>query len=1587
MIEHDDSTPSKTTAKLLELIAEGEIGGPANDNNWYKSTYFEGIPVQNEDDSWNFEGVTIEGRNGTKPQEYISSLDGIQLAYYVGLPCTYEHPLSRTVSNSDVDKVVMSISIPVLLNTDNKYGDVNAGITRIAIYVTPNNGAGTKQLVVNPETDGYIHAKYSSEYRKQYVITNIAQYGDAPWLITVERPDADSDSIKIVNAFSWHSYTTVIETKLQYYGRAVVGITLDSSAFGTQMPARAYKVNGRKIKIPSNYDPIARTYSGYWDGTFTIAVSNNPAWIVYDLLTEPEAGLGLIITEDMVDKWALYSCGQYCDELITSTSRVKQEDGTYDDIITSEPRFSFNAPIEVRNQGLQVVSDVCSAMHAYCVWAGGELTFVQDRPIVAPARPVGPSNVEGGIFEYTGVPRRNRHSVVKISWNNPELLGKLDVLELVDQQAVINFGYNELEPVAIGCTSRTEAIRRGKYILDTDTNAREIVSFRGGMEWADALPGELIAVQDPNYAAKVLEGRVKSATATSLVLDKIIEFDSGVTYTMLMQTAKGAAVERILSNSPGTTDELLWATALSADEYSFVGAQLVISASNLSTRPFVIISVIEDDGFFTVNGVEYDAAKYDRIDYGIITDKPTYTSLLPFKLLPPTNIVVTAYSYVLGEQTTRMRGLNISWTPSTDPRVEEYEVKLVSSLGAKYYGTTTNSSIDWRDAGEGLYNIRVRSVGIGLYSEWLLYEDFDLTIDFETLEPKTDFENALSVIDGWGSDGKFSPNEKIAMREGWFYRTAEFLQWRSQAAIYDLDDSDLVSTFEAWGTYLNGGTPWTAPTSYPPSDLSLPLWIQTDQLSVTVDVDRDEFNLYPTNYFGALLDLQNLVANEIDGGITEALGILSDWASDGKFSPTEKIAFRTGWFYRTAEYLQVKAEADIFSIDTTDLVSQFSEWGTYLNAGTSWTPPTAYPPSDASLPLWIQIDQLSVTVDITRNVFVTKATNYFNELLDIKTALSNEVDGRISTAQAAAEAAQADASEAVGFLEGWAVDGQFSTVEKAAMNTGWIARTEEYLDLKAQAISLGVTFTPLTTAFNAWGTYLNGGTAWTAPTSVSDATMPSWIKQANLSTSQPIDRADFIAVAEVYFAALTAMKTAIAEQQDSNISSARAIADDAAADASAALGVLNDWASDGKFTVDEKKVFREGWFARSSEYLDLKAQAVTFGVSSTSLVSTFTAWGTYLNAGTSWTPLTSYPPSDGSLPLWIQTAQLPVTVNVDRATFNSKASDYFGALVNIKTALASKINSDRVSAAATAVWTGVSSRPTTLSALNSTDGTKLSGIETGAQVTSTARVNAALTDNTLAFGTSGKITFGASTNYIQGTSSTIGMHAGSYLSAYLNADGGATFQDTNSAHSFSVDFSGDISLDSGSSTKGIYIKRNGTNAFIFGAAGLYPTNNTYGCGGSGYRWATVYSYAYYDGSGFWHDDHDDLTILAELKPLKISVVDSITKEKIVEDVIDPITGSRFLDFTTLPDFLVNRDEIRKKLKEENGNLITDEDIEEFLLDHNEAGWMLSRNISSFNDLTNGAVRQLDIEMKQLFELALNRITSLENEIRTLKDKK
>ncbi len=487
--EDPDSLRSRSFARVIDLIGEGEIEGFADPDNRLRCIYLDGTPIENSDGSRNFKGITVAQRYGTQNQSYMPGFPAAESEQSVSVKVTQSTPVVRTISSSIYDSVRVTLSIPQLSSVNTKTGDTTGTNVRIAIDIQPNGGSWTQVK------NDLISGKTTTKYQRSY---NIKLTGSGPWNIRMRRITDDSTSSFLANETWFESYTLISNSKLRYPNSAYVGMVIDSAQFSS-IPTRGYDMKLMRIRIPSNATVRADgslTYSGIWDGTFQIAWSTNPAWVFYDLISMNRYGLGDYISESQIDKWALYQIGQYCDELIP------------DGFGGIEPRFTCGLLyIQERADAFKVINDLASIFRGMVYWAGGQISPTQDSPSDAVALFTN-ANVEGGAFTYQGSSGKSRHTVALVSWNNPQNLYKSEPEYVEDAEAIASFGVVPTSVVAVGCTSRGQAHRVGKWLLYTERYETETVSFRAGLSGAIVRPGQVINVADAARAGKRHGGRV-----------------------------------------------------------------------------------------------------------------------------------------------------------------------------------------------------------------------------------------------------------------------------------------------------------------------------------------------------------------------------------------------------------------------------------------------------------------------------------------------------------------------------------------------------------------------------------------------------------------------------------------------------------------------------------------------------------------------------------------------------------------------------------------------------------------------------------------------------------------------------------------------------------------------------------------------------------------------------------------------------------------------------------------------------------------------------------------------------------------------
>lgn len=491
---------SIASLQVLDLISEGQIGGLVDGA---KSIYFDDVPLQNQTGSFNYDNVYVKEARGTPYQDMMQGYENTVIPIEVGAEVKNGFPVVRSITETIADKVRCAVSIPYLYRVDNGLKKTSIEFKfEIAINKDDFVDYGTQK----------VEGKTSSQYQRSYTF-NLPQRdskGKAPerWLIRLTKlsPEADDD---YVAALSFTTMFLISETKLNYPNSAIIGISATAENLSS-IPTRSYIVDGLILQVPSNYDKKTNAYNGIWDGTFKMEVTDNPAWILYGLLTNTRWGLGEFIKPEQINKAKLYEIGRYCDELV--------DDG----LGKKEKRFSINTQVTERSEAYELINSITSVFRGMTYWAMGQANFTCDKP-TEPSVLFTQANVVNGEFRYAGSSRNEHHSVALITWNDPDQNYKQVVEYVEDRELIEKWGVRQSELTLFGCTSRAQAIRAGKWILYTEQYESDMISFTVGLDAALVLPGDIIKIHDPYHAGRRLGGRLKSCTTTSAVLDAVTQ--------------------------------------------------------------------------------------------------------------------------------------------------------------------------------------------------------------------------------------------------------------------------------------------------------------------------------------------------------------------------------------------------------------------------------------------------------------------------------------------------------------------------------------------------------------------------------------------------------------------------------------------------------------------------------------------------------------------------------------------------------------------------------------------------------------------------------------------------------------------------------------------------------------------------------------------------------------------------------------------------------------------------------------------------------------------------------------------------------
>lgn len=689
-VEQPDDLQSIAKAKLLIALGEGEFAGELTAQN----IFLDGTPLEDTEGNANFSGVTWDFRSGTQAQTYIQGLPSAENEINVGSTISSKTPWVHTFTNSQLSAIRVRLKWPSLFKQEDN-GDLVGNEVKYAIDLQTDGGSWKTVI------DSAVKGKTTSGYERAHRID--LPESTTSWSLRVRKVSNDANSSKIGDTVVLQSYTEIIDAKFTYPHTALLYIEFDSKQFNGSIPQITCKPKGRIIRIPSNYNPIDRTYMGVWDGSFKWAWTNNPAWVFYDIVISDRFGLGQRINQQQIDKWELYRIAQYCDQLVPDG---KGGDGT-------EPRYVCDVYVQDRNEAYNVLRDFAAIFRGMTYWGGGQIVTLADMP-----RDIDYSytraNVIDGKFIYSSSSSKEKYSTALVSYSDPQN-GYADAMEPVfEPDLVSRFGFNQLEVTAIGCTRQSEANRKGRWGILTNNKDR-MVTFSVGLDGNIPQPGYIIAVADELLSGKVTGGRVSAINGRSITLDRvssavsgdrlILNLPSGQSQARTIQTVSGKVITVTTEYSEAPETECVW----------------VVESEELYAQQYRVVSVTENESNqFTITAIQHDPSKYEHVDSGALIDERPISVIPPNNQQAPKNIVIDSYSIV-------SQGVSIETMRAQWPQVENaisYEAQWRRNEG-NWVNMPRSSinSIEVPNVYSGRYLVRVRAINASEISSGWGYSD------------------------------------------------------------------------------------------------------------------------------------------------------------------------------------------------------------------------------------------------------------------------------------------------------------------------------------------------------------------------------------------------------------------------------------------------------------------------------------------------------------------------------------------------------------------------------------------------------------------------------------------------------------------------------------------------------------------------------------------------------------------------------------------------------------------------------------------------------------------------------------------------
>ena len=627
-IVQDDNLQSDERAEVLVGVCEGEIVGPVDGE---KSIYLDDVPLMDASGNKNFSDYTLQVYRGTPNQQITFNQGGTARSTSVGVEVLHDTPIVRLTQSGDIDFIDVKLSVPHLYYGDSKGNMLAATLTfKIAYKLTTDSEWTEKTLSISGKTT----SGYNRDYRFPVTRNTESRYEIRVTKVTADSPTGQTG---VFNKLGFSAFEEVIARTLDFDNTAGIKLDIKTSDELRSLPQISGVYKLLKIKIPSNYNPITRAYAGEWDGTFKIAWTDNPAWCLYDLITNDRYGVNAYYPVE-ADKWDFYEAGRYCDTMVPDGKGGL------------EPRYTLNMIITDAQPGPDMLNYIAGTFNATIYEDGSglvRLAFEHDEQAV---HLFGMENVTPSGFVYSFTDPESRFNDYTVTFVNSEQNWIEDRRRVADYNNIAEFGRVTKNFGAVGCIKESEALRRARYMLIGNLTETMSVTFSTTIAAYNVNPFDTILVSDPNMGYAV-SGRFRevSQDGMSATLRDAVFIEAGVDYTVQLQTPNGVSEVALDVREVGYVKTLYFADSVLNLDIPEYGMFVLHGEGDQggSPKPFRVIAISEssEGEGIAITAVEINRDKQREADEGIEIEDTEYSRIPSYELIPQVADVAFSESY------------------------------------------------------------------------------------------------------------------------------------------------------------------------------------------------------------------------------------------------------------------------------------------------------------------------------------------------------------------------------------------------------------------------------------------------------------------------------------------------------------------------------------------------------------------------------------------------------------------------------------------------------------------------------------------------------------------------------------------------------------------------------------------------------------------------------------------------------------------------------------------------------------------------------------------------------------------------------